>query len=346
MRKLTALLLLLALLAPCALALELPYDESTVLSVLDLTPAQRQLADFLYEPVLQGDERILLPEKTLYDDVSVAMNCLSQDYPELFHLDEQYAIGYYRNTPEYASWVEPTYRMDAVQAAEVRAALYAQARLAADYSPDLDVILDVLCQSVVYGGDEELRHTAVGALLQGAATCGGYAEAVSLICRMKGIPCGVIVGEAMDSSGNVDRHAWNILYQRGYSLLDLTWNDQNGLGVNTRWYYGLSTAQMRVDHFPDAGQTIPLCGDQDNWHVLHGLTVSNQEELDAGLRLFSASGSVNLRFTDEDLYQRVVRDVSAILDDFNSRCPESAFGGSYTIIHSDPQRCLILQRTE
>ena len=124
MRKLLALLLMLMLL-PCALAETLPYPESTVISVLALTDAQRRLADFLYGPILRGETHIDLPDKTLYDDVSAAMGCLMQDYPELFHLGRNYSVGYYRNKPEYATWLEPTYRMDATEAASLREQLLA-----------------------------------------------------------------------------------------------------------------------------------------------------------------------------------------------------------------------------
>ena len=345
MRKIIALLLCLWML-PAALAEAPPYPASTVISVIPLTQAQRSLADYLYAPILRCESRIELPRGTLYEDVSAAMNALMQDYPELFHLGRSYSIGYYQNTPEYASYVTPTYRMPAEEAASLRDALMAQAYLAADSAYDPEPILDVLCRSVSYGGDEEMRHTAVGPLLQGAATCEGYAQAVTLLLRLKGIPCGVIVGDAMDSSGNVDRHAWNIAHMNGYTLLDLTWNDQNHLGLNTRWYYGLSTTQMGRDHFPDADQIIPACGEQDNWHALRGLVIGSESELYTALRTFSREGQINLRFTDSALYARTAHDTNALLDDFNLACPEDAFYGAYTFVFSDAQLCVILQRTE
>lgn len=345
MRKIVALLLCLWML-PAALAGELPYPASTVISVLPLTQAQRSLVDYLYTPILRCESRIELPRGTLYEDVSAAMNALMQNYPELFHLGRSYSISYYQNTPEYATHVTPGYRMDAAAADALRDALMAQAYLAADSAYDPEPILDVLCRSVTYGGDEEMRHTAVGPLLQGAATCEGYAQAVSLILRLKGIPCGVIVGMATDSAGQTDHHAWNIAHMNGYTLLDLTWNDQSHLGLNTRWYYGLSTAQMGRDHYPDAGQSIPACGEQDNWHAQRGLVIATEEELFAALRIFSRNGEVNLRFTDHALFSRTAYDANALLDDFNLRCPEDAFYGSYSITHSDAQLCVILQRAE
>lgn len=345
MRKIIALLLCLWMF-PTALAQELPYPADTVLSVLPLTQAQRSLVDTLYLPILRSESRISLPQGTLYEDVSAAMNALMQDYPELFHLGRSYSIGYYQNTPEYATHVTPSYRMDAAAAAALREALMAQAYLAADSADDPEPILDVLCRSVSYGGDEEMRHTAVGPLLQGAATCEGYAQAATLILRLKGIPCGVIVGSATDSAGQTDRHAWNIARMNGYTLLDLTWNDQNGLGLNTRWYYGLSTAQMARDHAPDTNQVIPFCGEQDNWHAQRGLLITTEEELLSSLRHFSLAGEVNLRFADHALYIRAAQDTNALLDDFNRRFPEDAFYGSYSITHSDAQLCVILQHAE
>ncbi len=346
MRKLLALLLALILFCPCAQALTLPYDEATVLTVLALTPAQRALADALYTPIFNQEEHIELPEGTSYHDVSAAMHCLMQDYPELFHLGKDYTIGYYRDTPEYAAWLEPQYRLSAEEAAQIRASLYLQAYLMADAAPDALTLHDTLCSLTVYGGDPELRHTAVGALIQGQATCEGYAQALTLLYRMAGIPCGVVTGTAADSSGTVDRHAWCIADLDGYTLIDPTWNDQDALGLNTHWYYGLSTSQMAADHWPDEGQQLPDCGDQANWHRTRGYTVSTQEEADAALRRLAGGETVNLRIPDAALYTALAEYTHLTLEEYNQRHPEAPFYGVYSVTCSDAQRCLILQKTE
>lgn len=258
MQKALAILLIFLLPLQSA-ALTLPYSGETVLSVLDMTEAQHTLAEFLYTPVFNMESRIGLPEGTAYDDVTAAMACLMQDYPELFHLGKDYTIGYYRDTPQFASWVEPQYRMSADEAGQARALLYAQAYLIADASADAAALHDHLCRLVTYGGDTELRHTAVGALLEGTATCEGYVQALTLLYRMAGIPCGVITGTAVDSAGTSGRHSWCIADIGGFTLIDPTWNDQDALGMILHWYYGLSGEQMGADHTPDAGQTVPLC---------------------------------------------------------------------------------------
>lgn len=348
MRKLLALLALLACLIPTAHAAELPlpYDASTVLSVVDLTPAQRALADALYTPIFNGQERIELPKGTRYDDVSAAMSCLMQDYPELFHLGRDYTVGYYRDKPEIATWVQPQYRMSAGEAANARAVLYAQAYLLADASPDPLALHDHLCSLVTYGGDEELRHTAVGALLTGQATCEGYAQALTLLYRMAGIPCGVVVGEAADSSGQAQRHSWNIADIGGFTLIDATWNDQNALGLNTHWYYGLSTGQMGADHFPDAGQSIPECGGQASWHRANGSVAATQSEVDAAIRRLVDGEMVNLRIPDAALYAALAHETHAWLEGYNLRHPEAGFYGAYSVVTSDAQMCVIIQRAE
>ena len=345
MRKLLVLLSVLSLLLSSAQALTLPYAEDTVLSVLSLTDAQRSLADFLYTPVFNGQERIELPKGTRYADVSAAMTTLMQDYPELFHLDRNYSVGYYTNAPETATYVEPTYRMSAAEAAEIRAVLYAQAYLFADRHRSAEALHDALLERVTYGGATELRHTAVGTLLEGEATCEGYAQGLTLLYRMAGIPCGVVTGTAVDSSGRREAHSWNIANLNGCTLIDATWNDQGSLGLNTHWYFGLSTQQMGTDHFPDADQRIPACGDQANWHRVRGYVISTAAEAEAAMRRLINAGQVNLRITSTTLYHTLARDTYSFLDGYNRQHPQDGFYGAYRIITSDAQQCVILQRT-
>ena len=345
MRRILALLL--ALLLPLqAIAAALPYGEETVLSVLEMTDAQRALAAYLYTPVFNMVERIDLPEGTAYDDVSAAMACLMQDYPELFHLGRDYAVGYYLDTPEIARWVEPAYRMTEDEAASLRAVLYAQAYLLADASPDALALHDRLCDLVTYGGEDEMRHTAVGALLEGQATCEGYAQALTLLYRMAGIPCGIITGTAVDAAGASERHSWCIADVDGFTLIDPTWNDQDHLGLNTHWYYGLSTGQMAADHTPDGGQSIPICDAHANWHDRNGCIVSDAQQADAFIRRLVAGETINLRAGDRTLYTALTDDLSAWLEEYNERHPDAPFYGSYTLVKCDTQLCLILQRGE
>ena len=341
------LCLLLALLLPLSsAAATLPYGAETVLSVLDLTDDQQALADYLYTPVFNMVGRIELPDGTPYADVSAAMECLMQDYPELFHLGKDYVIGYYRDTPQIARWVEPQYRLPEEEAAMLRAVLYAQAYLIADASPDALALHDRLCALVTYGGDTELRHTAAGALNQGVATCEGYAQALTLLYRMAGIPCGVITGTATDASVISERHSWCIADVDGFTLIDPTWNDQDALGLNTHWYYGLSTGYMAADHTPDEGQHIPLCSNHANWHDRQGYIVSSADQADVFIRRLVQGEALNLRIPDRTLYAALTDGLSTWLEHYNERNPDAAFYGAYSVTQSDAQQCIILQRAD
>lgn len=257
MKRIIVLVCALLLSAAQAEGLSLPYGEETVLSVLALSETQRTLAESLYAPILRQEAHIDLPAGTAYGDVSAAMNALTQDYPELFHLGTEYAVGYYRDTPEQAAWVEPTYRLTAEESAAMRAELYLQAYLLADANPDLLSLHDALCARATYGGTDDLRHTAAGALLTGEAQCEGYAQGMALLCRMAGIPCGVVTGTARTSDGRIEPHAWNVALLDGETVyLDVTWDDQDAQGIVGHWYFALTEEEISTDHL--FGDFVPF----------------------------------------------------------------------------------------
>lgn len=346
MRKLIALFLLLLCPLLPAQALTLPYPEDTILSVINLTETQRALADYLYEPIFFGRERIDLPKGTRYDDVQPAMLCLMADYPELFHLGRSYTLSYYAISPEYATAVTPQYRMTAGEAADTRIKLYVAAYMAVSEYPDALALHDHVCDTVSYGGDTEMAHTAAGALLEGRATCEGYAQAITLLYRMAGVPCGVVTGEATDSHGDTARHAWNIADIDGYCLIDATWNDQERLGLNTHWYYGLSTGYMAADHTPDPELRVPICSGEANWHDRNGYIVSWAEQADKAIRRLVAGETVNLRAGDRTMYTALTDDLPTWLEHYNQRNPDAPFYGAYSMTVSDTQLCVILRRAE
>ena len=346
MRKLIFfLILLLGLIVPAG-AMALPYEAETVLSVQALTAEQAALAEYLYTPIFNMEENIPLPRGTRYADAEAAMTALTRDYPELFHLGRNYSLSYYTLAPEYATAVLPQYRMTAQEAADKRARLYVAAYLAVSENPDPLALHDHVCAVVTYGGDTDMAHTAAGALLDGQATCEGYAQAVTLLYRLAGIPCGVVTGTATDSRGRTDRHAWNIADIDGYCLIDATWNDQEHLGLNTCWYYGLSTGHMAADHTPDPELRIPLCGAQANWHDRQGYLISSADEADAAIRRLVAGETINLRIPDRAMYTALTVHLSAWLESYNQRNPNSPFYGSYSMTCSDSQQCVVIQRVE
>lgn len=351
MKKSLILVLVLALLLPLAAKAAPPvvYPAETVLSVSTLTKEQQVLVEYLYQPIMNGEQRIELPENTQYDDVGAAMSALARDYPEMFHLGRQWTTSYYQSDPSVAVAVTPQYRMGAAEAEALRQQMYSVALTMIRQNPTAQGLHDALVERVTYGGTTELRYTAVGALLEGRAVCEGYAQALSLLYRMAGIPCGVISGVGYSSDSPVpENHAWNLAWLNGATLIDPTWNDQESAGHNTCWYYGLSTEQMAVDHVPDSDQSIPPCGDQDNWHVQRGLVIDSYEEaLAAIIPLARNDETVNIRFSSAALYAQIARNPGAFMDDYNAWCAQgNEFYGGYSYMNSDEQLCIIFSRPD
>ena len=182
--------------------------------------------------------------------------------------------------------------------------------------------------------------------MDGVTRCEGYAQALSLMYRLAGIPCGVVTGETIDEWG-LSRHAWNVAAIDGVTtLIDATWNDQDG--GNTHWYYGVTADMMGVDHFPDADVVLPECASLAvNWHTRRGLLVSGAAELMAALKRFARNGEVSIRFTDEGLFRDFAERTNDWLSEYNAAVlPSEAFYGAYGVMISEAQRCVMLRRRE
>ena len=353
MRRLLALLLLLLGLPLSALAApETPYAADTVLQTVTLSEGARVVLDALYPGVLRCEETIPLPDKTSYDDVNAAMRCLSRSYPELFHLKNEWTISYFQSAPEYATSVIPIYGMAAPEYEARLAAMLDMARelahgVTGTQTEQAEALHDLLCERTLYDKSETeplSDNTAYGALVDGVTRCEGYAQALTLLYRLAGIPCGMVTGDTFEDE-EVVRHAWNVAVMDGTpALIDATWNDQDG--GNTHWYYGVTTDMMALDHFPDAEYALPECASLAvNWHARRGLLVNDGTELLTALRSFAQSDEVSIRFMDAELFHDFVARTNDWLADYNAVCPPGeAFYGMYSVIFPETQQCVMLRR--
>lgn len=353
MRRIVAVVLTLLLLPLSALAApEMPYAPETVLQTAPLSEDVLAAIDVLYPAILRGEETIGLPDGMLYDDVNVAMDCLTRNYPELFHLEGTWAIGYYQDAPAFATMVKPTYTMSPGEYEALLAQLLGTAQGAVDAASGsqvdrAEILHDWLCARTAYDHSEtfEAENTAVGAMLRGVSRCEGYALALTLLYRLADIPCGVVTGDA-GTGEDLQRHAWNAAVIDGSTvLIDATWDDQEENGCVTHWYYGLTSAQMAADHRADPQFTLPTTDAMAvNWHARRGLLVSDRTELLAAIGRFAVEGEVNIRFTDAALYDDWMARMNDWLDEYNAMsAPGEAFYGSYGVVWSAEQHCVLLR---
>jgi len=87
-------------------------------------------------------------------------------------------------------------------------------------------IHDYICASTVYDLTGNYVYSAYGALVDKRSVCEGYAEAFKLLCDQNGIPCVLVSGTGITSSGE-ENHMWNyVLMDDGkWYAVDTTWDD-------------------------------------------------------------------------------------------------------------------------
>ena len=104
----------------------------------------------------------------------------------------------------------------------------------------------------------EEPYSIVGALTEGTAVCEGYARGFKYIMDGMGIPCVLVSGEAINSNGETESHAWNYVQLNGnWYAIDVTWDDPviigNGnVGTDVHYRYFLKGSKTFLsNHFED-----------------------------------------------------------------------------------------------
>ena len=354
MRKmLTMLLMLLMLLMlPCAARAEAEaaYDWTLIPGYMMMNAAQRTLFGTAYTAALRGESQVPVPEGLAYDDAVAAMNLLIAECPELCALDDHCQISYARNQPEVATGVELNYARPLETQNRLLDVAGAMAARAEGSAWERELTLhDMLCSAAVYDLDAPNQQTAYGALVDGRAGCGGYARALTLLCRLAGIPCQTVSGTT--KVGGVDeRHTWCVLYIGGaFTLTDPTWNDQDKAGVITHWYFNLTDAQMAADHVPDEDTLALPCTDESlSWHARSGLIVPAEENesrriIDGAVEAMAREGTeVNLRFERAEDAEAFAISVEDWVEACSQAHPDAPRQAGWSVFYQPEQRCVLI----
>ncbi len=99
-------------------------------------------------------------------------------------------------------------------------------------------------------------YNVYGAMVNGQAVCEGYARSFKYLMDALGIPCTLVIGEATNSEGQAEKHAWNyVQLNEFWYAVDTTWDDPvsaNGvvtLAAKVKYFLkGANT--MQKDHIP------------------------------------------------------------------------------------------------
>lgn len=167
---------------------------------------------------------------------------------------------------------------------------------------------DALAARILYNESTLNCHNAYGALVEGYATCDGYAEAFQYLLHREGIQSFVAKGYSYNfKTQSYGAHAWNyVLIDGAYYQIDLTWDDLDAEQLSYE-YFNLNDTEMEEYHYASAvSYTLPSCNSLEaNYHYrmgtrLDSYTVSEfaglLKEYDYTVRVY-IPGSVNQFFS-------------------------------------------------
>lgn len=235
--------------------------------------------------------RVDLPEASFIFPSGVTLHDVTtsvvEDNPQLFHLEISH-FDYSRSGKIATVSLEKVYSAAEYQQLyhKLREELRKIVSMAEHKSSDFEKLVfvhDYLANGISYycGESDPVSqcevHTVVGALLNRACVCDGYARAFRLICNQLHIPCIVVGGEGtlMNFSGP---HAWNYVRVNGKVYhVDVTWDSiMISRGSCLKDYFFLRNDQIFIKtHRWNINNFHPVIEDYPRKEAV----VSNSEEL-------------------------------------------------------------------
>ena len=300
------------LLCPAALllALTLIFTGCSVKKVNNI-PSSEQVSAF-------GDFKHYFGE--LNENEKRAYNAILRDiesFPEEIEIPECMLVSRDRKF-----WFSCEYAMTKDEYEQKKAELRAKAdelgakivKETSDFDKEL-LIHDAIIDSCRYtDSDKLIASSAYGVLVNGSASCEGYAKAAKLLLDKAGIENYVITGTAKREDGASEGHMWNVVFIDGKPYnLDLTWDDPIGEGVtqNKRYaYFNITDEEILKTHtFSDASACCTAT--DSNYFVKLGRQFDgyNAETKTALSNMFGGHKSgdkLDVRFSSEDAYQRAI----------------------------------------
>lgn len=116
-------------------------------------------------------------------------------------------------------------------------------------------IHDYLVESITYKDTNDNIHNIYGALVTKECVCEGYAKAFKYLADEAGVKNVLIKGIGTNSSGESEKHAWNVInISNQWYALDSTWDDPVVIGGGTASsmskykYFLKGSSTMNKDH--------------------------------------------------------------------------------------------------
>ena len=217
-------------------------------------------------------------ESLLGDYYQSAVETFIYDNPDVFYLDvnkmylnietttkrNDVSYNVFINSGNQANYLDGAYNSEAqinqaiAQLESVRNQIIAQAHGSA-YN-QIKYVHDYIVDNTSY--DSTISNPDIyniyGTLIRKSSVCEGYAKSFKYLMDALDIPCVIVIGEATNSSGESESHAWNyVMLNNIWYAIDTTWDDPVVIGggrpsssAKTRYFLrGANT--FNADHFPN-----------------------------------------------------------------------------------------------
>ena len=281
----------------------------------ELSPEEQAVYTVVIERIYDMPDRIEIPE-LFTGNLNRIFTALSYDNPDLFCLGLNCKV-YKEGLKTY---FEPTYALDKETyqkqktelEAVVPAILKGAEKFTSAYEKEL-YIHDYLITNCIYVDPETsaVANTAYGCIVNGKASCEGYARAFQYLLSKLNIDNRLVTGESTEDGENYIGHMWNfvLLDGEGY-FVDVTWDDpKTSTQVLRHTFFNVTTDDILLEH-RNIEQTLPLCtAKKYNYFVYENAAISDVStaQLEASVEnaVYNASRRgykcVELRFNDISL---------------------------------------------
>ncbi len=278
----------------------------------ELTAEEQTIYTVVLKSIYNMPERIEIP-KMYTGNLNKIFTAISYDNPDLFCLGLNCKVY----TEGLKTFFEPTYTIDYAtytkQKTEldtmVSVILKGAEKYTSAYEKEL-YIHDYLVTNCSYVEPEASAsaNTVYGCIVQGKASCEGYARAFQYLLSKLNIDNRLVTGESTEDGENYIGHMWNyvLLDGEGY-FVDVTWDDpKTSTQVLRHTFFNVTTDDILLEH-RNIEQTLPLCtAKKYNFFVYENAFVSNvaTEQLEVAVEnaVFNSSKRgykcVELRFND------------------------------------------------
>lgn len=179
------------------------------------------------------------------------------------------------------------------------------------------LVHDWVVKNCTYNNEAiEMESTPYSAIVDGKASCEGYARAAKLALDALGVPCMLVSGKAENEQGAEQNHMWNLVQIEGkFYHMDLTWDDpisQKGEEDERYTFLNLTDEDILKSHYDfDVAHT---CDSMDaNYYVKTGVyfTAYNKATRTAiatalKQRIAKGEGNVEIRFASKAAYEQAL----------------------------------------